>query len=104
MKPCKICNTPQDSGYVICAECVEKYVATQEKLEQARSERRALVIKAKATAQANLDLARRLASVTAERDAAVKCITDVETYMELGSGKFAYKTVQNWRRAKEEAN
>lgn len=32
-----------------------------------------------------------------ERDAAQKCIYDVETYLELGSGVYIAKTIQAWK-------
>jgi uncharacterized protein (UPF0335 family) len=40
------------------------------------------------------------ATLKAERDAAVRCISDIETYLELGTGKFAYKAIQAWRGVK----
>ena len=32
-----------------------------------------------------------------ELDAAVKCIDDTETYLEMGSGKYAYGVIRKWR-------
>lgn len=43
-------------------------------------------------------LAAELARVMAERDAAVKCINDVQTYLELGSAKYIAHTIRCWRR------
>jgi hypothetical protein len=35
--------------------------------------------------------------LTEERDAADKCINDIEIYLDLGSGRFAYRTIKSWR-------
>lgn len=43
------------------------------------------------------DLENQLAAAQAERDAAVKCIRDTETYIQLGSRKYAEKTISDWR-------
>ena len=32
MKPCKICNKPQDGGYIICAECAEEVMRLKAEL------------------------------------------------------------------------
>lgn len=32
-----------------------------------------------------------------ERDAAVKCIKDIETYLQMGSAKYIDKTIKEWR-------
>ena len=37
----------------------------------------------------------------AERDAAVKCIEDIYTYLCLGSEKYIARTIQRWMGAKE---
>lgn len=37
----------------------------------------------------------------AERDAAVKCIEDIYTYLCLGSTKYIARTIQRWMGAKE---
>lgn len=39
-----------------------------------------------------------LSRVGAERDAAKKCIYDVETYLELGSAPYIMKTIEAWKR------
>jgi hypothetical protein len=52
-----------------------------------------------------VDLIKSLQSQLAEsqrrEQAAVKCIDDIETYLELGSGKFAYNTIKKWRGTKD---
>lgn len=32
-----------------------------------------------------------------ERDAAVKCIEDMETYLQWGASQYAYKVIEEWR-------
>lgn len=32
-----------------------------------------------------------------ERDAAVKCIEDIETYLQWGAPQYAYKVIEEWR-------
>ena len=36
MKPCKICNKPQDGGYIICAECAEEVERMNAEIQQFR--------------------------------------------------------------------
>lgn len=36
-----------------------------------------------------------------ERDAAVKCIEDIETYFQMGSAKYIGKTIKEWRGVQE---
>lgn len=43
----------------------------------------------------------RLAETQQQLQAAAKCIYDVETYLELGSGKYAYGVIQHWRGPQE---
>lgn len=44
------------------------------------------------------------ATLKADLAAAKKCISDVETYLEMGSGKYAYLVIQGWRGRKEQEN
>lgn len=37
-----------------------------------------------------------------ERDAAVKCIEDIETYLQMGSAKYIDKTIKEWRGVTDE--
>lgn len=43
------------------------------------------------------ELISEIARLTAERDAAVKCIRDTETYIQLGSRRYAQQTITDWR-------
>lgn len=46
-------------------------------------------------------LTEQVARLTAERDAATKCINGIETYTMLGSARYVWKTIQRWRCQKE---
>lgn len=41
-------------------------------------------------------LSDRIEKLEAERDTANKCIRDAETYLDLGSAKFAYKVIKKY--------
>jgi len=46
-------------------------------------------------------LLERLEESRRKEQVAVKCINDVETYLDLGSGKYAYRVIQKWRGPQE---
>ena len=52
----------------------------------------------KAYAAGNTQLREQLAAMTAERDAAVKCIYDIEIYLEFGPAPYIMKTIEEWER------
>lgn len=44
------------------------------------------------------------AQLVKERDAAVKCIEDIETYLQWGAPQYAYKVIEEWRGVRDADN
>ena len=89
--------SPKRRDYEFIVAAHDNYPAALDALEASNA--REAEKDATITTQKNIvELLRSsLARLTAERDAAVKCISDTETYIQLGSRKYAEKTIADWR-------
>lgn len=48
------------------------------------------------------EIADAIEQIVKERDEAIKCIDDIETYLQWGAPKYAHKVIEKWRGVTDE--